>query len=250
MIRAGTLRYARYQAFDFLLQKASIPAVLTLFLGGMTLYITSRQRTPVDWSSEEGTRAALQILKQGMDIFYPLAAFLGINAISSADRQHGHVRFLFSKPVVVPAFYLQTFVVFGAMLTLLGGTFALALQSFTTGIPVGGTMFAGALTWILIGGVGFLLSSLTRIDGALLVLVWLVSSILRTTAAARQARVLPDWLLPIVKGLPPVDRLDAVRTALYNQQSASSSPTLHVIGYGLLALALGAVVLRRRSLVT
>jgi MYXO-CTERM domain-containing protein len=53
-----------------------------------------------------------------------------------------------------------------------------------------------------------------------------------------------------VKGLPPVDRLDAVRTALYNQQSASSSPTLHVIGYGLLALALGAVVLRRRSLVT
>lgn len=250
MIRSGTLRYARYQAVDFLGQKASIPGILALFIGGMTLYLATKQRTPVNWTTEDGTHFAQVILKQGLDIFFPLSALLGINGISSADRQHGHVRFFFSKPVVVPGFYLQAYVVYGLLLTVLGGAFALLLQSFTTAVPVVGAMEAGALTWILIGGVGFLLSSLTRFDGALLVLSWLVSSILRAAAAIKPETPLPGWLLPIVKVLPPVDRLDAVRTALYNGHAAATAPTMHVIGYGLAALVLGVLVLRRRSLIT
>ena len=250
MIRAGTLRYARYQAIDFLLQKASIPGILALFIGGMSVYLSTKQRTPVIWTSEDGARYAIVILKQAMDIFYPLATLLGINAISSADRQHGHVRFFFSKPVVVPRFYLQAYVVYGLLLTVLGGAFALLLQSFTTAIPVLGAMEAGVLTWILLGGVGFLLSSLSRFDGALLVLSWLASSILRVAAAEKPESALPHWLLPIVKGLPPVDRLDAVRTALYNGHAAAAAPTMHVMGYGLAALVFGVLVLRRRSLIT
>lgn len=250
MIRSGMLRYARYQAGDFLLQKASVPAVLALFIGGMTVYMSSRGLVPLDWSTEMGAASARAVLKQASDLFFPLAAFLGVNAISSADRQHGHVRFVFSKPVVVPFYYLQQWAVYGAALVLLGGALAVLLQLFTTTIPVVGAMEAAALTWILVGGIGYLCSSVTRFDGALLILGWVVSNILRSLASMQPESPLPSWLLPIVKALPPVDRLDTARSALYAGQSIGSGSVLHVVGYGLACLALGTLILRRRSLIT
>jgi len=250
MMRSGMLRYARYQAGDFLLQKASVPAVLALFIGGMTVYMASRGFMPLDWSTDMGAANARTVLKQALDIFFPLAAFLAVDSISSGDRQHGHVRFLFSKPVAVPAYYLQTWLVYGGMLVALGGAFTLLLQLFTTRLPIAGAMEAAALTWMLVGGLGFLFSTLTRMDGAILILAWMLSSVLRSAAAMRPESPLPEWLLPIVKVLPPADRLDAARTALYAGHSAGSGSVLHVVGYGLACLVLGTLILRRRSLIT
>ncbi len=249
-MRTGALRYLRFQIGDFLLQKASIPLILAGVVGGMSVWVGSHQARPMDWNSVDGIRIAGQILKQSMDIFLPLLAFLSINSISSADRQHGHVRFFFSKPVPVTGYYLQTWCVYGLLVTLMGGLFTLVMQSFTTPLPVFGAMEAAALTWVLAGGVGYLLSSLTRIDGAVLILIWLVSSVLRTVAAIRPETPLATWLLPLVKLLPPVDRLDAVRTALYGGQAPGSGAVLHIVAYGLCGLVLGVIVLRRRSLIT
>ena len=141
-MRSGMLRYARYQAGDFLLQKASVPAILALFIGGLTVYLASHRSVPIDWSAPLGADNARAVLKQALDLFVPLAAFLAVNGISSGDRQRGYVRFLFAKPIVVPAYYVQTWLVYGGMLALLAGALTMLLQLFTTALPVGGAMAA------------------------------------------------------------------------------------------------------------
>ena len=249
-MRSGMLRYARYQAGDFLLQKASVPAILALFIGGLTVYLASHRSVPIDWSAPLGADNARAVLKQALDLFVPLAAFLAVNGISSGDRQRGYVRFLFAKPIVVPAYYVQTWLVYGGMLALLAGALTMLLQLFTTALPVGGAMAAAALTWILLGGLGFMLSTLTRRDGALVILVWMLASLLRAAAAMQPESPLPSWMLPVVKLLPPADRLDAVRTALYGVHAVDTAAVLHVVAYGLSCLAVGTFVLRRRSLIT
>ena len=132
----------------------------------------------------------------------------------------------------------------------LGAIFALALQFFTTNLPMLRVAAAGALTWILIGGLGFLLSSLMRRDGAVLLVIWLLSWTLRSAAALPPENPMPRWLRVVAWGLPPVDRLDAVRTAFYVGRDAPTGALLHIVGYGLVALVLGIVIVRRRSLVS
>ena len=78
-MRSGMLRYARYQAGDFLLQKASVPAILALFIGGLTVYLASHRSVPIDWSAPLGADNARAVLKQALDLFVPLAAFLAVN---------------------------------------------------------------------------------------------------------------------------------------------------------------------------
>lgn len=249
MIRSGTLRYARFQAGDFLMQKVSLPAILVLVIGGLTVYGVGHAPTPIEWASPDGKRFARQILNQTLPVFSALTAFLGVNAMVSGDRHHGHARFYFSKPVHVPWFYLQGWLVGGLVMVTVAGLLAALLQAFTTTIPVAAAMASAALSWTLVGGFGFLLSVLMRFDGAVLISTWLLAAILRDMAS-RTDSPLPQWARMIAKVLPPVDRLDAVRSTLLDGGTPGTSALTHVIGYGLAGLVLGTILLRRRSLVT
>ena len=179
-------------------------------------------------------------------MFVALGAFMGIARLVSDDRSNGYYRFLFSKPVSLERFYMQQWVLHGAGLILITGVFAAWLQGGTGPLPVREAMITMALTWVLIGGIGFALSALTNVDALLLVLLYVVSAVLHGLKEAPNSPMWP-WLKQFTRVFPPVQKLDFIRDQLYAGAGIPWMHVAHVAGYGVLAFAVGVIVLRRTS---
>jgi hypothetical protein len=243
--RARLLRYAPYQLKDYVLERGLVTLLIVALTLGPPLGIVRHQRGPGWGTGGDGAALLARLL---VDVAVPVASLtvlFAIHGISSLDRQRGYFRFLFSKPVSVAAYYAQEFVV------RLVGVLTVAALSAGTVAMLGGGAFPGqlvayvALTYALLGGVGFLLSALVQFDGLLLILVWLVAH-----TAIQVRRLYPHWIPePVVRALPPVDKLDAARDAwLAGTGTFPAGDLLWAVGYGLACFVLGLVALRRRPL--
>jgi ABC-type polysaccharide/polyol phosphate export permease len=109
-------------------------------------------------------------------------------------------------------------------------------------------MAAAALTFVLIAGLGLLFSTLTRFDGAVVALLYVISMALQQVASMPVPKPLPAWLTWLAGVLPPVHKLDHLRDQLYAGQPLVTGSLWHVLAYGLGAFALGLVALRRLPL--
>jgi hypothetical protein len=245
--RGRLAAYARYQLNDYLVHRAALPALLVVVIAGVTVYAMSKNGPPGFWNSATGSQMAKSLFQQTMGLFLPLGAFMGINGLVAADRQHGHFRFLFSKPVNVPAFYAQAVAVHLVAFVAIAAALAWMLGVLTAPAPVLAAAESAALTFLLVGGLGLLLGSLVRFDGGVLVLVYLVSSIVQQIDA-QQPGVLPAWASKLGQLLPPAFTLDQVRTHLFAGQAPAAADLWHVIGYGAAAGIAGLLVLRRAPL--
>jgi len=242
--------YLRYHVSDYLLQRASLPTLLVVVLTGLTLYSVQRDAPANLWTTKDGMNSARMMYQQLVALFLPLGAFLGAVQMMSVDRHLGHFRFLFSKPVSVVAYYAQQFVVHGVLFVALFGLITWAFGALTTHHSVRAAVEAAALTWVLIGGVGFFLGVGTRFDGALLALVYLVANITQQIAAAAGSagESLPVWARLLAKGLPPVFKMDQLRSQLYAHAALDATNVWHVVGYGAGAFLIGLFLLRKLPL--
>lgn len=243
MSRARLGRYALYQLQDYLVERGLVTLLLVALTMGPTLWVLLS--VPGSGGGRDPLAVAQAALRDMATPIGTVAVLFAVHGISSLDRQRGYFRFLFSKPVSVPAYYAQDFVVRFAGAT---GVVSLALLVFAL---ASGTPFqAGFLAYVgvayaLLGGIGFLLSALVSFDGLALVLVWVASAVLLQLHARLPGRV-PAVL---VRALPPVDKLDAARDAFVG--GVGAFPPAHLwwaVGYGLACFALGLVVLSRREL--
>ncbi len=250
MSRGRLSGYLRYHVTDYLMQRASLPTLLIVVLTGLTLYSTMRSARPDFWTSKPGIDSARLMYLQLVALFLPLGAFLGSVQTMSVDRHLGHFRFFFSKPVNAVAYYAQQFAVNGVLFVALFGLITWCYGALTVHQSVRAGVEAAALTWILIGGVGFLLGALTRFDGALLALIYLVAMVTQQVAAAAGAAgdKLPIWAIVLAKALPPVFRMDQVRNQLYAHAIVEASNVWYVVGYGGGAFLLGLILLRKLPL--
>ena len=98
MSRGRLTAYLRYQLGDYLLQRASIPLILVLFVAGLPLWSALRGQ-PDFFRGPRGTFIAMQLYTTTVALFLPLGAFLAGAGIISTDRQQGFIRFFFSKPI-------------------------------------------------------------------------------------------------------------------------------------------------------
>lgn len=245
--RGRLTAYARYQLGDYLLHRAALPTMLVVVIAGVTVYAMSKNGPPGFWASATGSQMAKSLFQQTMGLFLPLGAFMGISGLVSSDRQQGHFRFLFSKPVNVPAFYAQAFAVHLVAFVVIAAGLAALLGVLTAPAAVLAAAQSAALTFVLVGGLGLLFGSLLRLDGAVLVLVYLISSIVQQIDT-QQPGVLPGWASTLGQLLPPVNKLDQVRTHLFAGQAPVYADLWHVLGYGALAGVVGLLVLRRAPL--
>ena len=240
--RGRLLRYARWQLTDYLRERG----ISTLVLGAVVLLV------PVLVGGDAVDAIAPTFLADNVGRLGILAALFALNGISSIDRQRGYFRFLFAKPVGVPRFYAQDFAV-----RLIGvlGVAALLLAVFTARTGIAFPLWAIghiAVTFVLVGGVGFLLSAITHRDGVALVAVYVATALLRGGVDAL------GWfgmgpagvLRPVVHALPPFHLLDPLRDALATGTPVGAGDLLWVLAYGLGAFAAGLVVLRHRPLST
>jgi ABC-type multidrug transport system permease subunit len=201
--------------------------------------------------SQQGMNQVRQLFEQSLTLYLPLGAFVGAVGVISGDRQQGYFRFLFSKPVSVPAYYVQAYLVNAIAFVAVFGVIVWAFGAYTIHFSVHRSMEAALLTFVLIGGIGFLFGAVTRFDGVALIAVYVAALILQQLMASRAGVAnggLPAWLAFIGRILPPVTALDALRMQLYAGAALDTAQLWHVLGYGGGAAIAGFVLLRRLPL--
>jgi hypothetical protein len=246
------LAYLRYQLLDYLLNRAALPVILVAFAAGMPLYVM--KFAPGFWQTPEGASQAGMLFRSTVTLFLPVGAFLASVNLISVDRRQGHIRFFFSKPVNVLGYYGQTFLLHGVTFTLLFGLVTWLFGLASSPIPVMPAMAAAALTFVLIGSLGFMFGALTRYDGGIVVLVYLAASLTQQVVAQAsgfsQARLaeLPAVVRYLAAVLPPAYSLDAVRVALYTGSAVDTAMLVQVFGYAAGVIVVGVIALRRLPL--
>lgn len=234
----------RYQLRDFGVMRAVLPTLFAIFITWMTLKTDGRG---MDWASPRGQRFMADVLQFiGGAMYIGLAGFLGIARLVTDDRSNGYFRFYFSKPVSIERFYVQQWLLHGAGFTAIIGLLGLWLQSATVSIPIGGLMTVMGLMWILVGGVGFLLSVMTNYDALLLVTGFIASKMLHGYKEA-EGSSMSEWLRQVTRFTFPTQKLNHIQNELFAGRDLPVPHTMHVAGYGLAAFVLGVVLLRRRS---
>jgi ABC-type transport system involved in multi-copper enzyme maturation permease subunit len=231
-----------WQMRDYLAGPFVATVVITLALGMLPVIMFKAQTLPGAPVDPNALALHYQAL---VGVIGGLGSLIGAARLVSADRSPGLARMLFSKPVNPSSYYLQAWTVRGV--TLAAFTLALgALVSLLLApVDIGRGVAYVALAWLLVGGAGLLISALTAQDAGVFIGVYLLPGIL-----VQLQRAYPGWtwLKPILTVMPPIHKLDDLRTGLL----AGTTPQgvlLHVILYGVGCVALSMFVIRRLPLV-
>lgn len=240
--RARLARYALYQGRDFAVQRG----VPILIVGALLLLLSVEGARA--WRGAGGAGGAAELARASLaallDVFAPTATLLAVNGIVSNDRRRRFYRLLFAKPVSLSRYYVQAWLVSAAgtlvCAVLLLGAFALVVQPV---FPPGALLFV-ALYFLLFGGLGFLLSAVTRHDWLALGLVWAMARLLRSLLPADAS-----WYgRAIDLLLPPLHVLEALGGPLVHGEPVPGAGCAWIVAYGVASLALGSIIVRRRPL--
>lgn len=163
------IRYARWMARDLVLGPGIPMAALTVLAALLT------SRLQVVGPVADADRAACLVVLDWTAIGLILLATGGL---VSADFAIGHQRTLFAKPVSPPLYYLQRWLL-GLVAVAVGAAVVAETIAVRFGVPVLGPGFVVrlALMYLVVGGLVFLLSTVTRRD-------WLAAAVLLAWQAA------------------------------------------------------------------
>jgi ABC-type transport system involved in multi-copper enzyme maturation permease subunit len=234
-MKSNLTRYAWWQLRDFIRDRG-IALLLVGFLVGFTV-IGPFKAMGGTLDQRMADRLMAAILVQVPFI----CAFIALNGIISNDRKLGYYRFLFSKPVGIPAYYSQLFVIyllgFLAVCAALIGLFAIFAHPVA---PLGPLLFC-ALVFLSFGGIAFLISSLFRHDWPILAAIFLGSSILHSMWKFDEG--IKRMVLAV---LPPIYELPDMIPALVQHGSVDTNSILWLLGYSAICFVGGLIVLKRR----
>jgi hypothetical protein len=235
MMRDNLRRYALWQMRDFARDRAIALLIIGVALGfAIVAPVRMMHMAVTETSAKQLIGASLQ------QIVY-ICAFVALNGIISNDRKMGYYRFLFSKPVSIPAYYTQQFVIyfagFLAVMAALLGIFAFFIYPLS---PIGPLTYC-AIVFLSLGGIAFFISSLFRFDWPILAAVFLGSAILHSIWEDSEG-----WRHLVIAVLPPLNKLSVMLPTLLDQGSVDTDTLLWLLGYSLMFFLAGIFVLRRR----
>lgn len=239
--------YSLWQLRDYALTTSGLGTLLIPFvLGVFPLLITKYVATKAGASAAEAQNAYLGAFMLFVAIFATVGPMLTVAQVVSADRQPGLTRFVFSKPVNVSAYYLQAWLVRGAGLMAIALLLTQVVNQFVAPVPWREALGAVAVAWVLIGGLGFLLSVLFARDIAVLLILFLGVT---TLDSLRQNVPTATWVKPVLAVMPPFHRLDEIRDALLRGTPMPSAELWHALIFGAACVALATYLVRRLPLV-
>jgi hypothetical protein len=169
-------------------------------------------------------------------ILYCSAAFVG------TDRSQGYYRSIFSRPVSPPWYYLQRWLVGAFVVGLVVPMLTLALALAFGSFPLSGTLVAQLeMTYLLVGGLTFLVSTMLRADWLIALLVLVLQSVLNGFQSEAQLHLPAFWNF-IYRMLPPFHLVNA------NAPPLTGPQLTHVLLYGAGLVLAALAVLRWRPL--
>ncbi len=245
---ANLIAYTRWHVRDAAVRAAAAP-MLVLVLAGIPIWSLARN------TGLEAIRAAgrthdevAMIYQNVLTLAMTLGALLVASGFVAMDREKGHVRFLFSTPVVAWQFYLQRYLV--GLVAFVGG-YALVPVLFSWIVfPVGivPVIASATLYALLIGSLAMLAGAITRRDGLVVIVVTLFGSLLQSIARNAPAQ-LPDWMRWVAGSLPPIDTADQIRGAWLAGRAFDHGDLTFVVGYAVAMLVTALFTIHRTSLV-
>lgn len=229
-------RYATWQFRDFARDRAIALLIVGIAVG---FTIVGPMRAMNGGSFDRGR--ALAILQMVLSQVAYIAAFITLNGIVSNDRKQGYYRFLFSKPISIPAFYAQQFGVFLAGYLVVCMLLLAVFGVFVRPLPLGAPLAFCALVFLSFGGISFLVSSLFRYDWPILAAVFVGSAVIQSLWGAEEG-----WRRMVVSVLPPLYKLNPALDDILKRGTVDTNAVLWLLGYSAACFAAGLFVLRRR----
>ena len=234
-MKANLTRYSLWQAIDFARERG-IALLLVGTLIGFTIIAPVRAM-----GREIDAGIAKTLITTALSQVAFILAFITLNGIVSTDRKQGYFRFLFSKPVSIPAYYSQLFVVyllgFLVSVAILLGGFAMFAHPVSPFAP----LLYCALLYLSMGGLAFLISTLFRHDWSILAAVLLASTVLHSLWQYQEG-----WRRLVLSIMPPVYRLSGMLPDIMNKGTVNTEDVLWLLGYSAICFVGGLLILRRR----
>lgn len=238
MNRRQITAYAPWQLWDFALDRG----VALLFIGGLMGlsvlwpgYLALRTQMPPEL-------VAGKLLEVAVAQQISILAVVAASGIVANDRTGGYYRFLFSKPVRMPAYYALQFLITLVGLVLVTLLLLAAFWIFFGWVSPRVPLVMTVVTYLALGGTIFFFSTFTRLDWGMLVILWGASALSRMAAAGSEWYDVARWVLP------PAHQLDKLRAALFAGTAIDVAGTAWLVGYGLLFFLAGLVVLQRKAI--
>jgi hypothetical protein len=235
MTSSNLRRYAFWQLRDFVRDRG-YAILLVGFLIGFTIVAPVRGMG----RTIDPTLAKSLLIAVLSQVSFVLA-FITLNGIVSTDRKLGYYRFLFSKPVSIPAYYVQLFFIYFAGFLIAVAILLGLFTFFTSPIDIVRPLLFCALVYLSLGGIAFLISTLFRYDWPILAGIFLGSAILHQMWQYHEG-----WRRLVLSVLPPVYRLTEALPNIVNQRPVDTNGVLWLLGYSAICFAGGLYVLRRR----
>lgn len=238
MNRRQIIGYMPWQLWDFALDRGLALLLIGGLLSASVLwpgYIALSTQMPPDV-------VRLELLKIAVAQQVSILVVVAASGIVANDRLGGYYRFLFAKPVRMPAYYALQFLVtlIGVLLVslILLAAYWLLVGWVSPLVPL--TMVV--VTYLALGGTIFFFSTFTRLDWGMLVVLWGASALSRTLAADKGWYDVVRWVLP------PTHQIDKLRDALFAGREIEYAGAAWLIGYGLILFFAGLVVLQRKAI--
>jgi hypothetical protein len=241
--RARLWSYLAWQARDFVFERGA-PLVIVATLMTFPIIMGLRELRDTAPSAAQAATLANYAVVQLFAEFSLISVLIGINGVVSNDRVRGYFRFLFAKPVSIPRYYAQAYVVNGV--GLVATALGLCAAIYTLGYPVFAlrVVLTVGLVYVSLGGLGFLYSTVARFDWVLMGATWGLAQVLRAVYPANQSRA--GEVLDVI--LPPFHRLRETGLQLARGESADAGMLAWLLGWGIASFVLGLFILRRRPL--
>jgi len=226
--------YALWQAWDFVRERGLMILIVGVLIGWQIVRATSA--TGMGMLHE-------MVFTQMLMSTIPLMVLLSISRMVSADRTAGTYRLLFAKPISISLFYAQRFVVtLAGLLACIAVLCGVAVLN-QIAVPVLSILAYVAIVYIAFGGIGFLLSVLTRFDWTGLLVLWYGSEALHLWSEHEQF----SWRAAL-NVLPPAHFVEPVRGALIASRMPPTEALAWLLGYGAICVIAGVLILERRQL--
>jgi hypothetical protein len=171
-VKGRITAYAAVQLRDYLVLRA--PVVLVITAVGAWAYATfaGLTRDSFDPSASVDVRAQVE---RAFHVVLATFAFAGaamaVQGLVARHRARGYDRVILSRPLDPVRYYTQGFVLAGIAAVLIGAAGAEVYGAVVHTVSLAGVAAYIAFAWLTIGGLGLLLSTVTRFHTPLLALV-------------------------------------------------------------------------------
>jgi hypothetical protein len=247
-VRARLSAYAGLQLRDYLGGRAVLTVVATALVAWA--YAMTRGLAWSAFDAAGGIEARAQ-LQNAFDFVLRSFAFIGamfaVHGLVAGHRSRGYDRLLFSRPLSPVRYYAQGFAAAGIGAVVVGSAAAELYAVAVHPISVVGVAAYVGLGWLTIGGLAFLLSTLTVFHAPLLIALIGADFALERYASGLRGTGAPNAVVELAQYLLPPGHVVAQLSGPFARGVIAEPRSLvWPIAFGIACIIAALLLLRRR----